>query len=1085
LTANPALTVKGKKMTPERWQQIDNLLEKVIDIDAAERGALLDELCTGDEDLRQELESLISFQEMAQDFLEVPAFEEAASLFSDDKTDPINELVIGRYRIEAELGVGGMGEVYLAEDTNLDTKVAIKFLPSYLEADESAKRRLVLEAKAVAQLDHPNICRVYEVKEEANRSFIVMQFVDGQTLAERIKDKPLTLRQTLGVVCQILDALAEAHSRGIVHRDIKPQNVMINTREQVKVLDFGLVKLLGGTIGESDAHRRSSLLSRPGQFAGTPPYMSPEQARGAAVDARSDLFAVGVILYECISGRRPFSGETDKKILAQVRRLHPPPPSQFNPRVSQELNNAVLKALAKERDARYQSANEFLNDLRGIEATLKAQDEANTRPQHIPFETDKLSVQILITLKSVLRRPIVTVPFFGVVIVVLLSLIVPPKIGHSPPPEAIQWYEQGMAALHDGTYHKASKALEQAIQTDPTFALAHARLAEAYAELDHTDKAKDEIIRAESLAKEFRMQQLDALYLQAVTKTVLRDFGPAIESFQQIAQQAIGKDKARAHLDIGRAYEKNDQLIDARENYLTATKLAPQDAAALVRLGVLCGQQQDFTCALDSFQKAEALYQAQSNLEGVTEVFYQRGFLFLNSDKAADARAELNKALQLTTATNNKFQQIRALLALSSVSAIEGHILQAEQQANEAIELARANGVENEYASGLIWLGNSFLLSGDYGDAEKYYQRALDLSERDKLRLTEAWARLQLGSLRVSQHRTDEGLRFIDQALPFYRQGGYRKWLSTALTLRGRALRYKGDYDGALKAFNEQLQLGEKLGDQSQTALVHEEIGSVLSDKEQYPEALRHFDKSHEINSALNANLYVGYAAMHRASVLWRIGRYEETTLALNEASAIANGPDGTSRLLLTAIQLIDAFVELSELHNQQAGVKGRQALSLAGTQYPVTAIEAKCLLGVAQSRSGSPRAGGVLCANAVDMATQTGDPHLIAATLLAHAEIMFDVGDASRALQTALRAQQSFAGAGQKDSEWRAWLIAARASQRLHKEALMREYAAHAEVLLASLEQEWGAAAYHGYLSRKDVQKLQKQLAALPKSQT
>jgi serine/threonine protein kinase/Tfp pilus assembly protein PilF len=1082
LSENPALTVEGTKMTPERWQQIDNLLQRVVDIGAAERTALLDELCTGDEDLRQEVESLISFQEMAQSFLEVPALEEAADLLSEDEAGSVGELVLGRYRIEAQLGAGGMGEVYLAEDTNLDSKVAIKFLPSYLEADELAKRRLILEAKATAQLDHPNICRVYKVKEDANRSFIVMQYVDGKTLADRIKDKPLDLREALDVGMQIVEALAEAHSHGIVHRDIKPRNVMINTRGQVKVLDFGLVKVVGGTISQRIVDKRSGLLSRPGQRAGTPPYMSPEQACGAAIDARCDLFAVGVILYECLSGRRPFSGDTDKKILAQVRHLNPPPPSQFNPHVPPELDHAILKALAKERDARYQSANDLLGDLRAIYATLQAQDQVPTKP--LPGNLDTRGVSTLRTITSTLRRPAVSIPSVGAAIVVLVWIFWSPPTIPPPSPAAMHWYEEGTAALREGTYHKASKALEQAIQTDDKFALAHARLAEAYAELDYADKAKDQVIRAESLANELRMRPLDALYLQAITKTVLRDFAPAIGTYRQIAQQAPDKDKAHVYMDLGRAYEKNDQLKEAGENYLEATKLAPQDAAALLRLGALCSQQQDFTCAVEAFQKAEALYQAQSNLEGVAEVFYQRGFLFLNQDKPAAARAELERVLQITKATANEYQQIKALLALSSVSAIEGHTVQAEQQATEAIELARTNGVENQSTSGLIWLGNSFLLRGDYNDAEKYYQRALELAQRDKLRLNEAWARLQLGSLRISEHKTDEGLRYIDQALPFYRQGGYRKWLSTALTLRGRALRDKGDYDGALKAFNDQLKLGEQLGDPSQVALTHEEIGSVLSDQEQYPEALRHFDESHKTNSSLKAPVYVAYSAMHRASVLWQIGRYEEARAALQEASSIAETPDGTNKLLLATIRMIDALMELSELHNQQAGVKSHQALNLAGTQYKVTAIQARYVLGLAQSRSGATRAGRQLCEAAIDMATQTGDQHLVSTALLAKAEVMLDGGDPQPALQTALRAQESFARFGQKDSEWRAWLIAALASQRLGKEPVMREYASNARARLTNLEQEWGAEAYRGYLSRQDVQRSLKQLELLLKQQ-
>jgi serine/threonine protein kinase/Flp pilus assembly protein TadD len=1082
LTENPALTVEGTKMTPERWQQIDNLLQRVVDIGTAERTALLDELCTGDGDLRQEVESLISFQEMAQSFLEVPALEEAADLLSEDEAGFVGELVLGRYRIEAQLGAGGMGEVYLAEDTNLDHKVAIKFLPSYLEADEQAKRRLILEAKAAAQLDHPNICRVYKVKEEANRSFIVMQYVDGKTLADRIKDKPLDLREAVDVGMQIVEALAEAHSHGIVHRDIKPRNVMINTRGQVKVLDFGLVKVVGGTIGESNADERSSLLSSPGQRAGTPPYMSPEQACGAAVDARCDLFAVGVILYECLSGRRPFSGDTDKKILAQVRYLDPPPPSQFNPSVPPELDRAILKALAKERGARYQSANDLLGDLRDIYATLQARDQVQTKL--LPHNLDMGSASRLTTLTRTLRRPAVSIPSGFAGLVILVWLFWPPTIP-PPSPAAMHWYEEGTAALCEGTYYKASKALEQAIQTDDKFALAHARLAEAYAELDYTDKAKDQIIRAESLANELRMQPLDALYLQAVTKTVLRDFAPAIESYRRIAQQAPDKDKARVYVDLGRAYEKNDQLKEARENYFEATKLAPQDAAALLRLGVLCSQQQDFSCANEAFQKAEALYQAQSNLEGVTEVFYQRGFLFLNGDKPSEARAELEKALQLTKATKNQYQEIRALLALSSVSAIEGHNMEAEQQAAQAIELAQTNGVENQFTSGLIWLGNSFLLRGDYNDADKYYQRGLELAQRDKLRLNEAWALLQLGSLRISEHKTDEGLRYIEQALPFYQRGGYRKWLSTALTLRGRALRDQGDYGAALKAFNEQLQLGEQLGDPSQVALTQEEIGSVLSDQEQYPEALRHFEESHKINSSLNAKEYVGFSAMHRASVLWQIGRYEEARAALQEASSIAETPDGINKLLLAAIRMIDALIELSELHNQQAGAKSLQALNLAGTQYKGTAIQARYVLGLSQSRSGATRAGAQLCKAAIDMATQTGDQHLVSAALLAHAEVMLRSGDAQQALQTALRAQESFARLEQKDSEWRAWLIAARASEQLGQQTVVRQYASKASARLTNLEQEWGAEAYRGYLSRQDVQGALKQIGLLLKPKT
>ena len=1066
-------------MTPARWRQINSLFQEALDRSSPERTAFLDEACADDEDSRKEVQSLISFHQRAQDFLEVPALEAAVGWLADDQADSRTGQLIGSYKIGPRLGRGGMGEVYLAEDTKLGRKVAIKFLAIELEEDDLARRRQIREAKAAARLDHPNICGIHEVVREANHSFIVMQYVEGETLAARIRRGSLELSESLDIALQVADALSLAHSRGIIHRDIKPQNIMITPRGQAKVLDFGLVKLIPSEVSDGNAldSYQESRLSETGMIVGTAGYMSPEQVKGNAVDARSDIFSLGVVLYECVTGKPAFGGNTPVEICAQVIQADPPPPSQVNPSVPRNLDRVILKALAKDPDLRYESAGQLIEDL----SAVRDGEGMLTRP--LALKPRSSSREYLTSLVTVARRPRVLMP---AIVVALAALSVPlwwRAVPHRPSPEALHWYDLGTAALRDGTYYKASKVLERAIQSDDKFALAHARLAEAWSEMDYADKANLEVLQARSLVRDLSpLPQLDALYLQAITHVVLREFGLAIESYRKIAEQAPEAEKAQAYLDIGRAQEKNDEAEKAIESYERAAGLATQEPATFLHLGILYGRQQDLERARDAFQKAEEFYQALSNLEGVAEVFYQRARLLINLHKLPEARAQLEGTLEITSTTANDYQQIRALLALSSVSATEGNAIQAEEQATQAITLARADHMENQATAGLIWLGNSFNLRGEYSDAEKYYKEALDLARRDNGRENEAWALFSLGSVRSQQHDTAGASSYLEQALPFYRKGGYRKYLSLGLTLLGRTYRDNGDYEDALRVFNEQLQLGEQVGDLSQVALSHEGIGNVLLVQELYSEALPHFDKNYEINRSQNTGVYVGYAAIGRASVLWQIGRYEETRAALDEASSIAQRPQGVNKQLLAYIHLINARTDLSNGKLQESKVKSRQALELAGTQNKDAAVQAKYTLGLAQARSTAAPAGTRFCEQAVDMATLTGDPQLLSSALLAWAEAMLENGDARRALETALQAQNSFARFGRQESEWRAWLVAARASQQLGEESAVRQYASYADARLSNLEQKWGAEAYNGYLARPDIQHSRGQLGQLLK---
>ncbi|MBA3639978.1 MAG: protein kinase [Acidobacteria bacterium] len=272
---------------------------------------------------------------------------------------------LGRYEVRSRLGFGGMGEVYLAEDTQLGRHVALKLLPPETAGDPHARARLVREARAAAVLDHPYICSVYEVGEAEGLLFIAMQYVDGETLETRLHRSPLDVYESLSIAAQVADALAEAHSHAILHRDIKPANIMVTRRGEAKVMDFGLAKPteIDAASGET---RTVSVLSTPGSMIGTLPYMSPEQVRGETLDARSDLFSFGIVLYEMLAGRRPFEDSNPAVVASAILTREAAPVARFAPDIPPELERIVAKALKKNPEERYQTSKDFLIDLRAL-----------------------------------------------------------------------------------------------------------------------------------------------------------------------------------------------------------------------------------------------------------------------------------------------------------------------------------------------------------------------------------------------------------------------------------------------------------------------------------------------------------------------------------------------------------------------------------------------------------------------------------------------------------------------------------------------------------------------------------------------
>jgi serine/threonine protein kinase len=352
-------------MTHERYQRVGHIYHAALELSPEDRAAFLDSTCGGDRELRREVESLLSAHDKMGDYFATPAIEVASRMVAQGQNPSLVGRSLSHYRVLSLIGAGGMGEVYLAQDMRLNRRVAIKFLHPESVADERARKRLLREAQATAKLDHPNICAIYEIEEEEGRSFIVMQYVEGETLADRMQRKPLEFAEALDVAIQVADALSEAHSRGIIHRDIKPANVMVTPRGQVRVMDFGLVKVIRDKNSLDSEAETQSLLSEPGVIVGTVPYMSPEQVKGEALDVRSDIFSFGAFLYEMVSGRHPFVRENAAATISAILTQQPPPLTRYVD-VPAEVQRIVRKCLEKDRENRYQSARELLIDLKSL-----------------------------------------------------------------------------------------------------------------------------------------------------------------------------------------------------------------------------------------------------------------------------------------------------------------------------------------------------------------------------------------------------------------------------------------------------------------------------------------------------------------------------------------------------------------------------------------------------------------------------------------------------------------------------------------------------------------------------------------------
>ncbi|WP_263366530.1 serine/threonine-protein kinase [Edaphobacter bradus] len=1029
-------------MTSELWQRLKPLFYAALEQGVEDRAAFIREACGGDSELRSHLEKLLDAEAQSTGSMARP-FAAVADFFPTSATRfQAGETVLGRFRILRLIGRGGMGEVYEAEDLQLG-RIALKTVRREIALSAGAFDRFRHEVLLARKITGPQICRIHELfllpasdGYEAT-VFLTMEYLDGVTLAARLaKDGAMPRKQALPVALDLCEGLRLIHAEGIIHRDLKSANIMLcahGTSTRTVLMDFGLAQDFeaegSGPSGESIAPNGGTTA---GRIVGTPEYMAPEQFEGGAVSPATDIYSLGIVLYEMITGVHPYAGPTP--IAAAIHRArHPASPSTIVAKVSPQWDRVIERCLEYEPAKRFQSAEEVARALRPSLANLRY------------LHRD---------------RPWV----FGAVCVLVLAAdawggfnLWQTHHYYRPSVEARRWYDSGVAALREGNYVKATRSLQAALAKEPRFVMAHARLAEAWADLDFQGNAQQEMLIAAPDAS--RLAPLDRMYMEAIQTTITRDYSRGAELYGRILDHLPPPEKAAGYVDLGMAYERAGDPAHALENYANAARLDADHPASFMYTAVLQSRLHHVPEANQAFQRAEKLFTAEMNEEGLAELDYARGYAVNEAGNLSEAKQYLERSLAEAKKIPSVQLEIRVLTQLSS-AAYWTDANQAAKYAEESIRLARENQLDAWAANGMVRLASAKIHQGKLDEAEDALQEGLRLAHQTQQLRSEALANLTLASLMDQKQLPDKVIGPAQSARDYYQKNGFFVNTASASILLARAQREKGEYQQALETGNALVALSTRSGVRPLMMQGEELVGTVLLEMERYPDALLHFEKAKSLADNPTGRMY---EVVHTANTLWRLGRYSDSDALLQEAA-----PNDVLAARMAGIRTRSLL----------SRGKYREALSYSQsmtTRYPNLSVshrhEAAFDRAIAEAHLGMKmqtiadleNLKRYQAGNAAEEATQD----------MKIAEISLNVGLAQQARDRAVKAAQHFASTGQLDSELQSSCIAAAASKKLDDPVQFNSYSRKAVDILLQIQQTWSAQEYQSYLSRPDIRTL------------